>query len=65
MKLIRELKLTKDVHEHFHKQGIITVDDLKAEVARQRASISDDAVCQCGCSDCEETLMMIWKEEQK
>jgi len=61
---LKDLKLTKDVHTHLEKSGLVTFDDLKKEIKRQRASIPEDAILQTGCSDCEDVGLIIWKMEE-
>ena len=60
MELLKDLKLTKDIHTHLEKMGLVTVDDLKKECKRQRDSIPDDAVFRSICSDCSEAELAIW-----
>ena len=61
---LKDLKLTKDAHDHIEENGFETFDDVRKEVAIQRASIPEDAACQLGCSDCEDVLLEIWKVEE-
>ena len=62
---LKDLKLKKDVHDHLEEMGLVTFEDLKEEVERQRASIPKHAPLQLGCSDCEDVLLEIWKIEER
>lgn len=62
---LKDLKLSKDVHDHLETMGLSTFEDLKKECKRQRDSIPDDAVMRSICSDCSEAEMVIWKMEKE
>jgi len=59
--LLKDVKLTRDCHEHLERQGLITLDDLEAACTRQIKAIPDDAVMRSICTDCQDA---VWKARE-